>query len=471
MVLRLATLTNPSSYYPDEIFQYLEVAHAHVFGYGVETWEQRYGIRSPIFPLILAVPMLIAKWIAPAGLSFLLAAKAMLAFASIGILWGAYRLGRILSPLHGLFAAFATAIWFEFIYFSTQALTEAFALALFFPGAALLLDRSRETRWTLFTGGLLLALTATLRFQYGPALCVFGLFVCGHSKWRWLWMASGACMALLASALVDLSQGLSPYSWLFANFYQNIILSRSHLYSISGPSYYLQAIASLTGITIGAVFVLSWFGARAFPKLAALAVVNIAVHSMIAHKEYRFILLTTAILTVLAAIGTVELVLNRKRPFTHPSIVLAGAAGLWLLGSVLNATIGTSSTIWSHNRAEMRLFKALHEDKLACGIALYNTDWSSMGGYSYLHRAIPLYLVQRWPDAAHWAALTPAFNVLIASPYEFGIPRDFHLVRCQKTEENEAITPQLCVYQRMNGCDRKAAQSNAFNIWLKRHDA
>lgn len=40
---------------PDEYFQSLEPAHKLVFGYGVLTWEWREGLRSYIYPLIFAV--------------------------------------------------------------------------------------------------------------------------------------------------------------------------------------------------------------------------------------------------------------------------------------------------------------------------------------------------------------------------------------------------------------------------------
>jgi hypothetical protein len=467
LMLRLATLANPSSYFPDQVFQHLEVAHDRIFGYGIETWEQRYGIRSPLFPLFLAIPMQIGKWISADGFAFLFAAKTSLALCSLAIIWGSYRIGRILSRVHGLFAAFAAAIWFEFIYFSTQALTDSFALACFFPAAGLLLDRKRATRGSLFCGGMLLALAAIFRFQYGPALLLFGLLACGRTKWRWLWAGGGAFAAAILSGLVDLSQGMTPFSWLVGNFYHNIILSRSHLYSISGPTYYLTAIAALAGLTVGAQLVLSWFGARVFPTLAATAIVNIAVHSMIAHKEYRFILLSTAILALLAAIGTVELIFARKALGGRPTILLMLAAGLWTTGSALNATFGSSSAIWSYSRTELRLFQALHEDKAACGIALYNTDWSSTGAYTYLHRNVPLYIVESFTAPVKWPSVTPAFNRIIASPQDTDLPRQYRLHQCKGGREPNA---KLCIYQRQGGCNLQAAEKNEFNTWLRRKD-
>lgn len=199
--LRLATLASPSIYFPDEVFQYLEVAHKQVFGYGATTWEQRDQVRSPLLPLLLTLPMRLGDWIAPNSDAYLLLPKAMLAFASLAVIWGAYAIGRTLSPLHGMFAAFVSAIWFEFIYFSTQALTEMVALALFFPSAALFLDRERQTASRLFMAGALIAAAAVMRFQYGPALFLFAALCCGNNLHRWLFASAGSLSILAASAL------------------------------------------------------------------------------------------------------------------------------------------------------------------------------------------------------------------------------------------------------------------------------
>lgn len=41
-------------YVPDEYWQTLEVAHKHAFGYGVLTWEWQRGIRSYLYPSVVA---------------------------------------------------------------------------------------------------------------------------------------------------------------------------------------------------------------------------------------------------------------------------------------------------------------------------------------------------------------------------------------------------------------------------------
>ncbi len=467
LILRLATLGNPSSYFPDEIFQYLDVAHALVFGYGVETWEQRYGIRSPLFPLFLAVPMQLGQWLSPNGFAFLAITKAVLALCALGTIWGAYGIGRVLSPIHGLFAGFVAAIWFELVYFSTQALTEAVALSLFFPAAALLLNRSGETGRRLFAGGFLLAAAALLRFQYGPALLIFGVLVCGLEKRRWIWAGSGAMTAALLSAAIDLSQGITPYSWLFANYYHNISLGRSHAWT-DGPEFYLFAIPAMVGPWIGIQLVLAWFGSRSFAPLAIAGLANVVVHSLVAHKEYRYVLLSTAILLILAAIGTVTLVLKHTRRGPHRTRTFFLAGGLWLCVSVASGTVGPGGSLWSVHRAELRLFQSLHRDPGACGVAIFQHHWSETGGYSYLHRRIPMYVLDKGTSAQKLHSSTPSFNRLIApaaSPDTLG---QFTRFNCEGT--NGPLSTRLCIYRRAGSCDQSAAADLEINQWLKDRD-
>ncbi|KAL1467204.1 hypothetical protein MTO96_042333, partial [Rhipicephalus appendiculatus] len=41
-----------TAFVPDEYWQSLEVAHKFVFGYGYQTWEWKYAIRSSVYPYV-----------------------------------------------------------------------------------------------------------------------------------------------------------------------------------------------------------------------------------------------------------------------------------------------------------------------------------------------------------------------------------------------------------------------------------
>lgn len=55
LFVRLASIFIVQTYFvPDEYWQSLEIAHKIVFDYGYLTWEWVLGIRSYIYPLIIA---------------------------------------------------------------------------------------------------------------------------------------------------------------------------------------------------------------------------------------------------------------------------------------------------------------------------------------------------------------------------------------------------------------------------------
>lgn len=49
-------------YVPDEYWQTLEVAHNQAFGYGALTWEWQKGIRSYLYPSVVAVLYTVLKY-------------------------------------------------------------------------------------------------------------------------------------------------------------------------------------------------------------------------------------------------------------------------------------------------------------------------------------------------------------------------------------------------------------------------
>lgn len=49
-------------YVPDEYWQTLEVAHNQAFGYGALTWEWQKGIRSYLYPSIVAILYTVLKY-------------------------------------------------------------------------------------------------------------------------------------------------------------------------------------------------------------------------------------------------------------------------------------------------------------------------------------------------------------------------------------------------------------------------
>jgi len=446
--LRLATLSTPHVFYPDEIFQYLEAAHRLVFGPGVVPWEYREHIRSWLFPLMLAGPMWLGGSVAPASGAYLLLPKlCLLAFSTVAI-WAAHSLGRRFSPLHGLFALLVAATWYEPVYFSTVALTEPVATTAFLAGAALFY-RARDNRGAHFlvAAGSLFTAACLIRFQYAPAAAVFVLIETARKPPQIVYLLTGAAPILLLSAVIDLAMGAAPFGWLVENIRQNILLGRSSLYGVS-TWLYPMALIGVWKLWLMPMLLLCWIGARRYPGLMLAALANFAVHSLIGHKEYRFILLTTTLISILAAIGTADAVqwlvrrsaTDRARQFTWI------AAGGWLLASASIAATPPVRPWWSQQQAQLAAFAALRDATEACGISIYGFDWSETAGYTYLHRPVPLYvydLNQR--DAV--MRDTPAFNRII-QPATLGPAPGFAPERCFSGEGG----PPICVYRRPGRC-------------------
>lgn len=460
LLLRLALLMTPRAYFPDEIFQYLEPAHRLAFGDGITTWEYRYGIRNWLVPLMLAGPMALGGWIAPQGGLYLLLPKLLLVLLSLVAVPSAAALGRRLSPAHGLMAAFVAAFWAEFACFGTQALTEAIAVPLLLAGAALLYRNDRGTPALFVAAGALLALAAVIRFQYAPAIGLFALLRCRADPRAWRWIIIGGAAVLAASMAIDMMMGQAPFGWLVENIRQNIVTARSHSFGVHGPGYYLATIATLWGWWALPILVLALLGARRYPALLAMAIANIAIHSALAHKEYRYILLSTLVIVILAAIGTVDAVRTARRRRPDLRLLSAVAALAWLIASATIAYAPVAAFPWAANSPKLQAFAWLRERPGLCGVALDGMHWSETGGQTYLHRAVPIYVAEDAAGRHPLPAGTRGYDAIVAStPVQTPIPAGYIRAACFDSDHR---FPQLrvCVYVRPGGCDDSAMASD-----------
>lgn len=469
VILRLASLAVPHVYFPDEIFQYLEAAHRLVFGPAVIPWEYREHIRSWLLPLLLAGPMWLGGGVDPAGGAYLVLPKLLMLVLSLGAVVAGAILGRRISPLHLLFAMLTAATWVEFILFATVALTEPLAAVIFLLGAAILYRHPAPGRAALITAGALLTASCIIRFQYGPAVLAFGLMAISRGPFEWArarreccWLLAGALPPLLFSALVDFGMGERPFSWILSNIHQNITLKRSHAW-VDGPFYYPEVIFAAWGIWFAPLLGLALIGARRYPALFVAAVVNVLVHSAIAHKEYRYILLTNMTLILLAAIGTADAIqwVQQRQPGRWKNLPIIAAVA-WLAASASIASTVPIRYWWSQQSAPLRAFAWIRETPRYCGVAIFGFDWTGSGGYAYLHRPVPLF----WYGPAEQAELrqdSSQFNALVV-PETVRIPK-FTRDRCWAGTQGGGV----CILNRPGHC-AKASSPNEINRKLIRID-
>jgi hypothetical protein len=460
LALRLALLPVPAFHHPDEVFQYLEPAHRLVTGYGVVTWEWREELRSWFVPLLLAGPMAVSEWWAPGTLAYLPIIRGLTALGSISVVLSFHSIGCRISRLHGLLAAFVAATWFELVYFSVHTLSEPMALALIMPAAALLWSAEKRSSRALIAAGFLLGLAVIVRYQYVVAIGVLVLFTCKlHVRQAWLFVAAGGLAALLLGAGVDLVFGAMPYRWLFNNLAANLFEGRAAMFGEHGPFFYLsQVVFRYWGASALLVIAFAVVAARHYPALFAAAVVNGLVHSLIGHKEYRFVLLSTAIIALFFALGVADaLAYLRRKLSTRANTALTIATIGWLAALSFSLAVGKPFRHeWWHYSAPLRAMTAVNRLEPLCGVALFGSYFDT-GGYTYLNRSAPIYLFERWGDAPALRAAAPAFDAIIAPREAAGLlPTGFTRDRCfVPAEAAMRDAPPLsgvCVFRRSGPC-------------------
>jgi hypothetical protein len=392
LALRILAYSPFEISHADEIMQYLEQGKRLATGHGIVPWEYRYGARGGLIAQLLALPWWLGERIAPGTLLAMHLARGLFVALSLLVLPAAWRLGAQTSRAHGLMALAVAALWYESVLFSTLLLSEVLATGLIALAAALLLDpprRAARLRWA----GLLLGLGVVVRLQYAPFAAVLALAVL-RLDWRsWGQLVLGGLAAALIGGISDLGMGRWPFEWIWVNLAYNLGDSRAARFGESGPLEYARLLLLHLGpaapfILAGAVL----SPARYRPLVLALAV-NLLFHSLIAHKEYRFVWLSTLLIVVLAAIASVSLAerLAAARGRALSAWMLAGLGLVWL-GASLAAEhqSGGARTLRGGSPIPLAALDAARRPQ-TCGIAIPD-QWRAHLVPALLPRAVPLYV-------------------------------------------------------------------------------
>ena len=414
----------PSINWGDEIFQTIEPAHRLVYGYGLVPWEFQLGMRSWLLPGLIAGLIELARLVGDGPEYYLPVIATAFGLLASGPVVCCFLWARRWFGLAGAVAAAgAVAIAPELVYFGARALSEVVAAHLLVIGCYLLDPGSpAESRRRLFAAGLLFGLVCLLRIQLAPAAALIVLSsVWGHWRARVpAIVAGGLAIVALGAGLDWLTLG-APMASLWRNVLYNLFYGVSTEFGIEPWSYYLLGEVGLWGGGALALLLLAALGARRLPSLFAAAATIVAVHSCIAHKEYRFIYPALLLLTILAGIGIAQLIdwgarRLQDRGVREPIAVAISAV------LVLGYWGWTALHFWNGDSVEQLRRRA--SDNLAamsfaarlpelCGIGLYGLegkDWVWYGGYTHLHRPVPMY----WPkDSGELAATEPAFDTLL----------------------------------------------------------
>lgn len=413
LVVRLAVSLFISAAYFDEIFQYLEPAYHLTGGPWVIPWDQRSGIRSWFLPLLLSAPMGLGRLMRDDPAVYVTATRMAMCLLSLLVVAAAVRLGLRLSRWHALFAGTVSATWFELVYFAPRTLSESAALS-FFMGAVLLIYGSPKPRFGHWAGaGLLLGLSFLTRFQYAPAIGVVAIGA-ARLNWKNAWtpLCLGGAAAIAIGVCADVGAGQPPLYWLVKNVTMNVVEDRSTLYGTQ-PFWAYGAFQAynwlIAALPIGVLFL---FGARRYPVLAATAIVHLAAHSLIAHKEYRFGLVAVALIIILAAIGTGDVLdrVSRQRPRHRIGVAMLAA---WVVVSAALAVSPTYRYRWTTFGSLETLTTAAGREPAACGLAVFAGPILSTA-YVFYNRPAPIYVFNGADAPAELSRHRAAYNAVIA---------------------------------------------------------
>ncbi|MDE2516153.1 MAG: hypothetical protein KGL12_09025 [Rhodospirillales bacterium] len=458
---------------PDETFQYFEQAHRLVFGSGVVPWEYIDGIRSWLLPGLIAVLMRLTDWLVPGSIAYIALTRALVAALSLlpvaaAFVWLRRGAGLGFAVAGALFVATA----YDLVLYAPAVLTEM--LASYAALAAIGLGEGTQSRARRIASGACYGLACCLRFQYGPPLVLAAAWQCGRGRQAWLAvLVGGLAVAIPVAGLLDWVTWGTP----FQSIWLNVVLNtRDHVASAMGvapdTTYAVLLLGSwtLVGVSLAAL------GAVRAPALALTAAAILIEHSLIAHKEYRFIFFTLMSMPILISLGMARLCgwLARLRGAGRAAMTIAMLSLLVLQGVNWDRMLQISATYWHHDTAVLALFQAAHDDPATCGLGVRSLGWQRTGGYSYFNRNLPIYYsrfdpAQRLPGSsavlrsvvvlrghaltqypgAALARHSAAFNTLIAAAGH-GLPG--FVPRFCRTNVTRSGAMPLCLYTRPGPC-------------------
>jgi 4-amino-4-deoxy-L-arabinose transferase-like glycosyltransferase len=440
-----------SIYFPDEIFQSLEPAHRFAFGYGVQAWEFIDKARSWLFPGVLGCWMwVLSKLGVGAAHHLVLGVKLLLVAASLPGLWASmrfaeHRAGRGAAILAGLLGITYPLLCI----LAYRPLSEPISASIWMVVAYVLFGRSRHdgAGGRLFAAGILAGLGVFVRYQSGLLLVLSGLGLLARREWRAFFLfAAGAALAGMFGGFLDWVTWGSPYIsfWRYIEF--NLIEQGAAVWGIHASDHYWRYLVRSTGIVEAVLLGIGLLaGVRRAPSLAIFSLVFYLAHVQVPHKELRFLVPAVPMALTLAAIGWGEIARWAARGIptrSAPALLGVGLAAsfAWRTARLTYGDTGLGVA------NEHRIFQAFQSVNLAmsrvgqrrdvCGVIVKTLDLVSQGGYTFLHRDVPLV----FKDTGH----TRKFANYVIAGDRVPVGQQYFLVR---------RVGDMAIYRRRGDCE------------------
>jgi hypothetical protein len=468
-----AAVWDQGIFWPDEIFQSIEQAHRFAFGYGFVSWEFQVGARSWLFPGVLGLLWKLLAWL---GVS---AAPTLVISAKLGMaawsLAGVYAAMRLAARLGGSEAAVLCgvlgALFPPSIVYGSRCMTEMASGPLFVIAALLALDTQR---WKLIAAGCLAGLAVFLRYQNGVVtVALLGWLFAQRRRDDALYYAAGAALTGLAGGLLDLFIWGTPFHS-FLTYVRFHLQVSSAVLGVEPFLYYIEVLWSAVGVSLVAVAIGLWECRGRALGLLVVVLVYVLAHSLVAHKELRYMMPIAPLLLALSGVGLASFIgrflSTPKSSRTAPSKQARRArkrrsgdaadngddrdpaqprvrTPIWVTAGVLAAVmswktahasfddfgqrfgpLSGSQPLWHTMEGVNRLLWSAGAQPDLCGLLMigYGPIWT--GGYTYLHRDVPILSPPvEGLDEARFAAISASTNYLLL-PAEIALPAPYTTV-------------------------------------------
>ena len=239
----------------------------------------------------------------------------------------------------------------------------------------------------------------------------------------------GAILVGLASGLLDWVTWGRPFGSTIA-YMEFTLQGGSSTFGVFPASYYLQTTAAATGLMLPVVLV-GLLGAFRVAPVALLAAASfVLAHCLIPHKEYRFLSPIMPLALSLAAAGLADSAARIRVPAWALGAlgVLCAVGSAFKVRTLTNGDLGhylgrpyAGDSVWHFQEAPTLLLAEAGQRADLCGVLTLGLRAGFTGGFSYLHRNVPLLYRHQACDA------TSTANYIIAAP-QSEVPRDYSLV-------------------------------------------
>lgn len=284
-----------TAFVPDEYWQSLEVAHKFVFGYGYQTWEWKYAIRSSVYPMFISAQYYLLKMFKiDTVFTVTMVPRLVQAFMSaIGDYW-TVELGRRLFGYEGACWTAVSLLCSWFLHYTASRTLTNVAEQVFTAGALSMYpwggQKQPSTSWSyLWLVGLSCMIRPTAlvlwlplvalhfarashsrtfllkRLAFTSLICFGALMLC--DRWfyqRWV-CTPWNFVRLNLVADIGAHYGKHPWHWYFTVGLPAVLA--------------LQLLPFVLGVRVGRCRL-----------LAAVVIWHMLVLSLVSHKEFRFLL-------------------------------------------------------------------------------------------------------------------------------------------------------------------------------------